>query len=725
MSFIKKNIFILVLLVVPLVGFWQIAFLQNTMKWDMLDYFFPLRFYITECYKSNIFPFWNPYLYIGYPFHADPQSGAFYPIPWLISWLYEYNLYAVHFEFLFHIFFSGIGMYYLGKGFGMSLTAGLLTATSFQLSGIFIGNAQHLGWVISATWIPFILHYYFQLLKKASLLNAAKMAFFLFLCLTGGYLPCFIILGYFLFFVFCAAIIMKYRSKEIVWIKNFLRANVLTIIIFAGLSCVYLVSFYKVYPYITRSESVDLKTALLYPLTPQSFISFILPFSLAGNPEFFKTDASMSSGYFGIIAFALFLFSFFIKKDKTQLLFLVFGVFCLLTSLGEYSPLRKLLYQFVPLMDKFRFPSLFRIFSVLSFSLLAGFSFDKIIHQNFLSPGLKKILLLLVLIISGLFIFSFFRIDAVRFPSSFHVKDFQEFLSKAYISHCIIIQAPIQLGFLLLFFLLLTKKYFQNHLAKIILGLSCLDMIIAAQLNNPYTVIADEKPKILYNKIAQLPSDFPIPDNNVSIISQSHSGTGYLYPCWYNNNIFYKKIAFDGWGSFIFSNYEKVFGSKLQLALDNPLLYLTNDVRPTNEMAMDLQNDNFTKKTIFIDSANFSHPIKSDSLLEISNSITITEFNPNHLKADIIAPKNCFLTLLQNNYLGWKVKIDGKPVKHYTANYSFITVPVSKGKHSVDFDYFPEFFPLSFFISAISLILVVLYLFWQQFRQLNSQLKTL
>jgi hypothetical protein len=52
-------------------------------------------------------------------------------------------------------------------------------------------------------------------------------------------------------------------------------------------------------------------------------------------------------------------------------IFFWFGIFCLSAAVGEYLPVREFLFRYVPMMNVFRFPSVFRLFFILG-AVLSG-----------------------------------------------------------------------------------------------------------------------------------------------------------------------------------------------------------------------------------------------------------------------------------------------------------------------------------------------------------------
>ena len=55
------------------------------------------------------------------------------------------------------------------------------------------------------------------------------------------------------------------------------------------------------------------------------------------------------------------------------------------------------------------------------------------------------------------------------------------------------------------------------------------------------------------------------------------------------------------------------------------------------------------------------------------------------IKCTVINNDFKWLTLLQNNYKYWEVRVDGKLVNHYTGFKTFISISLEKGTHEIEF----------------------------------------
>ena len=76
----QNKIALAFLLLCCLLAYWPLTFHVFSLKNDALNYFLPVRFQISESINNGHWPFWSPYFNLGYPLHADMQSGVWNPI---------------------------------------------------------------------------------------------------------------------------------------------------------------------------------------------------------------------------------------------------------------------------------------------------------------------------------------------------------------------------------------------------------------------------------------------------------------------------------------------------------------------------------------------------------------------------------------------------------------------------------------------------------------------
>ena len=90
--------------------------------------------------------------------------------------------------------------------------------------------------------------------------------------------------------------------------------------------------------------------------------------------------------------------------------------------------------------------------------------------------------------------------------------------------------------------------------------------------------------------------------------------------------------------------------------------------------------------------------------------VKITKYESSVVDISVDAKQKGFLFLSDTYYPGWKAFIDGKETKIYRAHYSFRSVLVPSGTHTVRFVYDPLSFKIAITISGISLVAVPFFL---------------
>ena len=68
------------------------------------------------------------------------------------------------------------------------------------------------------------------------------------------------------------------------------------------------------------------------------------------------------------------------------------------------------------------------------------------------------------------------------------------------------------------------------------------------------------------------------------------------------------------------------------------------------------------------------------------------------------------ITLMQNNFTGWKILINDKPVNLYSSNYTCITAVLPPGDNKVEFIYRPVAVLVAMGISGVAFFIITGYL---------------
>ncbi len=705
----------ILLIPVAILGYWQVSMMLHPLNFDIIDCTYPWKYFVGECLQHHILPLWNPYQTLGYPIHADPQVGVWYPLTWIIGSLHGYDIYTIHFEFVLHIYFASLGMFILGRTLKFSKSVAFFMAVAYMFSGIFIGNSQHYMIITSAAWLPFVINYYIRFSEEFSYKKDLIAAFFMFLMISGGYPSYIIILAYFLFFFFVFFIYKKIREKNRTAIFRLVKLNLLFALVALLFSTVVIVSGLSVNGYITRGGRLPLATVLMNPFSPQSLLSIIVPYASVKNTPFFDTDVSMSNIYIGLLPLLFFVFALFKKMPKMFYFFIIFGVFALFASMGKYTPVRTFLYDYIPFMGIFRFPGLFRLFTIIGLIIPAGYALQQFQTRTTINTKpLKIIIISFMILLTG-------TIICLRFNGYLSMIDFiknalfANSASSTIIQH-LAFQCGIQIIFLGIILLILIKVKERKNAVNFFLLILFADMIFSAQLNEPYTTFSKNYDVASIKKHSEsFPDGFPIPSTN-NVIGNTDIGLGFG-PIWRNLNCFNKQIAWDGFTSFELNSYENMSDSMpgiFKSALANPPVFLTDKIFPLDSMKKHSDMNRFDNKNIYLTAKDLSMIKKNEITNSKENTAVITSFSPVDIKVQVSSRLAQMLVLQQNYYPGWKVTINDHQETIVQNNKERMSVLVPKGKNIVEFTYSNNKVVYAALISLLSLIAFIVLLFMRK-----------
>ncbi|MCD6113055.1 MAG: hypothetical protein J7J86_07285 [Bacteroidales bacterium] len=680
----------------------------------MLDCYLPWRYFVSDAIQNGVFPFWNPFQQLGYPIHADLRS-VWNPVILFISIFTRYSNYTLHYLLIFYLFIAATGMYKFMSFFKVGKTIAFISGAAYMLSGFFISHTQEISAFSAAAFLPFVLLYYLKFFKTYKTINIIKVCIFLFFMITGAYPALTIISAYLLSAIFIYYFILLLLKKEYKSLKTIVVNNLLLLLIIILLSSVFIVIITQVSPYVSRINGMTFKDAIFGSFTPQSMISFLLPFSTVKDRVFFNTNFSMANAYFGVIVLIFFIYSLFKKKTSLEYLLLGFGVFALLASFGGYTPIRKILFDYFPLMNRFRFPGFFNLFTIFIFIFLAAKSLS---DYNIFSKENRIIILRIALaIFFVLACFLFYSSRNISFED-FHFFNsdylFWESVKKSTFYEHIFIQSLVQIIILSVFiFLIIRNKKVKEKLIGLLI---ILEMIIAVQFNMYYTGVSKTKPAIIKQYLDNCPKHYSVPSKN--LISLNTDKNSSKSPLWKNTNIFRKKVSFDTFNSFQIDGYAFLNDScplLKEAMLKNYLLYFSDKIIPENLLKE--KQEKIINTDLFVDKSVFDELKSLNLKSDINDSIKIFKFSPDNIIANFSSKNQQIITLLQSDYYGWKVLIDDIPVKHFTSNFLSISTIVPKGNHKIEFKYENKNVIIGFLITYIVFFILLIIILLHKIKQ--------
>ncbi len=152
------------LLILALVFFWPVTFGLGFVPrggGDLASFLWPTYSYAAGAYTSGRVPLWNPTLYAGMPFAADPQTAAFYPLNLVVYFVAPGFPYAaLEALVIAHVWLSGVGLYALLRiwlGADSERVAALTGAVALMFCDVTVIHIGNYNIVAAASWLPFAL----------------------------------------------------------------------------------------------------------------------------------------------------------------------------------------------------------------------------------------------------------------------------------------------------------------------------------------------------------------------------------------------------------------------------------------------------------------------------------------------------------------------------------------------------------------------------------------
>jgi len=366
-----------------------------------------------------------------------------------------------------------------------------------------------------------------------------------------------------------------------------------------------------------------------------------------------------------------------------------------LFSLGDATPLRKLCYDLVPLMDTFRHPAQMRLFFIFGLLLLAAPGIRSFIESICQKKGYTKhkSIKLISFSLAGFFILAL----VISFQKTFLLKSgisasggfnnlIKKILDEFNFYDAVFVSAFIQLLFLLLFLFWFLRKTLT---AKKFCWLWIINLFIMAQLVLPITFVSQAHPKEINNFIRTNRNSYttdqvnkPIEENSRDVIRVYDRGQLDL-----GLSNFYKKTI-----SITHVTYSPAFLAELDPVFNNEVIYDFIASHPAAYIADSVVK---RKDSSFLRNNAAGKIIISDDLPglnKISTSpgtATIKKMSLNRFEISASSNSDAYLVLIQSYHHHWQVWVDGKKETITKANIAFMAVRLAPGDHKVIFKFIP------------------------------------
>jgi hypothetical protein len=690
--------FHLLILAALFCAFPLLSLFQRTMFWDITLYNLPWRYHLSESITNGELPLWNPWMNNGFPQMAHYET--WYPVSWLFSFVFGYNIGTLQYEFLFNLFIAGIGFYKLSSLFtSLEKSTRVIGAISYMLCGVFIAQASQLGYITSGAWMTFVFYYLIVFLRQPNFKNGIYLTFFYYLLITGGYAGNFIVITYLCFAIAVIFIIRKFRNKQKSELKPLLIYVPVFAVVLILMYLVVLVPSLELQNYMTRTQ-LDYTNegfgAMTGSTSLNGYLTLLTPSAACSKNPFWGEYFMLNDVYFGVFNLLVVLY-FLIRARKSEYyklawIFFISALIFLMISVATLFPIHKWLYQIVPLFDRFRFPSLFRIFFVMQLIFIVMFGWQWIKENEKARREFGYFILGLVLLaILALFFVSDPNLSFNSLISDFSVHILQ--LNQA--------------GFLLIDLLIIIflgviwffgKNVSTSKLFRVVLIVLIADLGLHTWVRSPRFVSSEKDPTEISNALNKIPDEYPLINQSISM-HDAHTQFQPIDGLWLNTYAYYKYPMPEGSSPYSTEMYRDAIQSgNNEKMLQFPFIAVFHEIK---------------NQTIEV-----HHYLPEESQAVVSLSTSPNEFK---FHVDDCAGKK--LVFNHNYYPHWNFYENGTKLQTEIVDGNYYAFQLDENDSDLTIRFEPTNVIYAFYISALTFVLVSLLLLWFEFRWLIKPTK--
>lgn len=718
---------------------------------DLWLFNYPIKEWYRQMLLSGEFPFWTSLIGNGYPLFAEGQMGALYPLHLVLFRLLP-TLYAFHLNIVIHFSLAALFTYLLGrKTLKLSKTASFLAAVAYAFSGYFVLHTHQINIDMVITYFPLSLYLSHKLVQKSAR-HVFVLAIVFALQILAGHIEMFYYstILTFAFMVMTFLFRSKTRDKKIQDAALIVGSFGVAISLAVGITFIQLASTYELNSLSQRSSGIEAEEAAQSKWPLKSLLLFLHPraipiyeldeeYSGTGTAEASVTEVYV---YIGLIPFLLAMLSLLKNRKTSSVIFGILLVSSLVYAFGRSTQFFVLLWQTLPGLKFFRFPTKIAFFIAFSLSVLAGLGYDHfstLFEKRFKSKANFNYFLAAIITISTLdiLIFNVFGtrklIDAKKWleppPTATYLADkFEKPYNFRLYSHGTnnldydkARDFNVQLGVRNI----LPRDF--NMIYGIPNNREWVVLFIERQtgLNQTRTSIDIEnqqlglppelKKSLALQSVKYFVSDIPISDTDLTLIKKfplSESLDHSFYVAAQNGEVGVVRIPTDGIYLYEWQDYI-------------PRAYFIGDYQISEaadhfELQKLVLSESFNARA----SVMLEEPLP-DSLAAFNGDargkVEIVKDKQNEIEISVDANEDGFLVLHDTYYPGWVAYLcnpeqrsedkeqrkDCEKKKIYRANYAFRAVQVPEGKSKVIMKFKPTYLKLGIIVSGVSLALTV------------------
>jgi len=332
-----------------------------------------------ELAKGNL-ALWNPHIFSGAPFFGAMQSALLYPPNWLFLAL-PLPL-ATNWSIALSVWLLGAFMYLWAWRRGLHPFAAFVSAALLMFCAPYFLHvpAGHLNILGAIAWIPLLF------LAIDEWLALRRLAW----CLIGMLTVSMQILsGHPQYVYFTALAAGGYALMRLAERRDHRAAAAAGLLSFyaggALLAAVQLFVGFQAMAETIRSQALPFQFAASFNFPPENLITLVAPGffgDVTNQPYWGRWYLWEACAFIGVTGVALAVYGMTTVKMAGKKALLTVAAIAALLALGNSTPLFRILFDWLPLFDRFRGAGKFIFITALVLVLLAGYGLDRILRER-------------------------------------------------------------------------------------------------------------------------------------------------------------------------------------------------------------------------------------------------------------------------------------------------------------------------------------------------------
>ena len=382
------------LLIIALIVFFMIIELKHPFYFlsdDNRTYFLPMFVHNYRALIQGEIPLFNFHQYLGIPHFSNIQSAIFNPLVYFSIFLSKtlsgHSFYAIDIAVISNIIIGSVGFYYLIRQFTSCRLCSIYGAFIWPLSSfsIYVSTSW---WILSGVtaYFPWMILFGIRLYKNPNLKNMTLLIISRLFLFYIGHIEYFI---YSMIFEFLTVILLFLSSNITVTLKSFLKKYLISYLItFCYALPILLPAWIRTLNSAFRSSKLHDK-ANYFNLT--SWVRGLLnPF--ANNDNYLNDFSKVFLSHIGYIPILLIIFCFLYiilkKENQKDYLNILILFFLFIVSMFWTTGMLSGLINFIPILNRFRWP--FKLLAFSNFYLILISSFGFYLLMKYLKSKVKK-----------------------------------------------------------------------------------------------------------------------------------------------------------------------------------------------------------------------------------------------------------------------------------------------------------------------------------------------